>query len=92
MTVAACAKPPNVDELQWRQAVERAGGLHNPDRLFPVPAQGFKDLLARKAAQVHGYFSSRYFFSSLVFLSAFLQEQTVSLLKELLESLTTIVI
>ena len=49
---AARVKPPNVDELQWRAALQRAGGLNNPDRLWPVQAKGFKDLLARKNAQV----------------------------------------
>lgn len=49
---AARVKPPNVDELQWRAALQRAGGLDNPDRLWPVQAKGFKDLIARKNAQV----------------------------------------
>ena len=36
-----------VDELQWREALQRAGGADNPDHLWPVLAQGFKDLLGR---------------------------------------------
>jgi nuclear pore complex protein Nup54 len=48
---AARVKPAEVDELQWREALRRAGGPDNPDRLWPVQAQGFKGLLARKAAQ-----------------------------------------
>ena len=44
---AARAKPAGVDELQWREALQRAGGADNPDHLWPVLAQGFKDLLAR---------------------------------------------
>jgi len=44
-------KPANVDELRWRQALAQAGGQNNPDRLWPVLASGFKDLLARAAAQ-----------------------------------------
>lgn len=44
---AARVKPPGVDELQWREAMQRAGGPDNPDRLWPVLAQGFSDLLAR---------------------------------------------
>ncbi|KAL4423917.1 hypothetical protein ABPG75_001218 [Micractinium tetrahymenae] len=48
---AARVKPAGVDELQWRAALQRAGGPDNPDHLWPVLAQGFKDLLARKAAQ-----------------------------------------
>ena len=44
---AARAKPANADELQWREALQRAGGVDNPDHLWPVLAQGFKDLLAR---------------------------------------------
>ena len=31
--------------------MRRAGGVENNDRLWPVQAQGFKGLLARKAAQ-----------------------------------------
>lgn len=45
----ARAKPAGVDELQWREALQRAGGADNPDQLWPVLAQGFKDLLARWA-------------------------------------------
>ncbi|PSC73508.1 nuclear pore complex NUP54 [Micractinium conductrix] len=48
---AARVKPAGVDELQWREALQRAGGADNPDHLWPVLAQGFKDLLGRKAAQ-----------------------------------------
>lgn len=48
---AARVKPVGVDELQWRAALQRAGGADNPEHLWPVLAQGFKDLLARKAAQ-----------------------------------------
>lgn len=44
---AARAKPAGVDELQWREALQRAGGADNPDHLWPVLAHGFKDLLAR---------------------------------------------
>ena len=43
----ARVKPAGVDELQWREALQRAGGADNGDHLWPVLAQGFKDLLAR---------------------------------------------
>lgn len=46
---AAHVKPTCVDELQWREALQRAGGPDNPDHLWPVLAQGFRDLLARWA-------------------------------------------
>ena len=45
-------RPPHVDALQWRQAVHAAGGESNPQHLWPVLAVGFKDLVARKQAQV----------------------------------------
>jgi nuclear pore complex protein Nup54 len=48
---AARIKPPNVDELQWREAIRRAGGEDNPNHLWPVVANGFGALLARKRAQ-----------------------------------------
>jgi nuclear pore complex protein Nup54 len=48
---AARMKPPEVDELEWREALRRAGGVDNPDKLWPVEIVGFKGLLARKAAQ-----------------------------------------
>lgn len=48
---AARVKPADVDELQWREALRRAGGPDNPDHLWPVQCQGFKGLLARKAVQ-----------------------------------------
>eukprot|EP00877_Chromochloris_zofingiensis_P003356 jgi/Chrzof1/13020/Cz07g16200.t1 len=44
-------KPPNVDEWQWKQALKEAGGPDNPDRLWPVVANGFGDLLKRAQAQ-----------------------------------------
>ena len=49
----ARVKPADVDELQWRAALQQAGGPENPDRLWPVQAKGFRDLIARKNAQVH---------------------------------------
>ncbi|KAK9916340.1 hypothetical protein WJX75_001477 [Coccomyxa subellipsoidea] len=48
---AACQKPPGVDELRWREAMQRAGGPSNPNHLWPVLAHGTKDLIARKDAQ-----------------------------------------
>lgn len=50
---AACAKPQGVDELRWREAMQRAGAAAGPSRLWPVLALGTRDLLARKDAQVH---------------------------------------
>ena len=50
-TPAQRIKPSAVDELRWREALQRAGGPDNPDRLWPIQALGFRDLLARKAAQ-----------------------------------------
>eukprot|EP00878_Enallax_costatus_P003171 GHUV01003371.1.p1 GENE.GHUV01003371.1~~GHUV01003371.1.p1 ORF type:complete len:463 (+),score=140.84 GHUV01003371.1:198-1586(+) len=45
-------KPPRVlDELSWKQALRDAGGPDNPDRLWPVVASGFHDLLTRGQAQ-----------------------------------------
>ena len=41
-----------VDELQWREAMQRAGGEGNAKTLWPVLALGTRDLLARKQAQV----------------------------------------
>lgn len=44
-------KPNDIDELQWREALRRAGGPDNPQNLWPIPYNGFKGLLDRKAAQ-----------------------------------------
>ena len=41
-----------IDELQWREALQRAGGEGNAKHLWPVLALGTRDLLARKQAQV----------------------------------------
>lgn len=43
---------PGVDDLVWREAVQKAGGPENPDRLWPVLASGFASLRQREAAQV----------------------------------------
>ena len=40
-----------MDELAWREALVRAGGPNNLDRLWPVLATGMSDLLQREAAQ-----------------------------------------
>lgn len=48
---AARIKPQSVDDLRWREAMQRCGGPDNPDALWPVLATGFTDLLARKQAQ-----------------------------------------
>ena len=47
-------KPAGVDELQWREALARAGGPDNADHLWPVLAQGFDDLLARCVPRAMG--------------------------------------
>lgn len=44
-------KPSIVDEVRWRQAMKEAGGPDNPDRLWPVLAVGFKDLVSRSSVQ-----------------------------------------
>jgi hypothetical protein len=48
---AARVKPADIDELQWREAMRRAGGPDNPNGLWPVPYNGFNGLLERKMAQ-----------------------------------------
>ncbi|CAK0758941.1 hypothetical protein CVIRNUC_002659 [Coccomyxa viridis] len=48
---ASRVKPDGVDELQWREAMQRAGGEGNARNLWPVLALGTRDLLARKHAQ-----------------------------------------
>ena len=48
---AARVRVPGVDELQWRAALQSVGGPDNPDRLWPVLAEGTRGLLDRRAAQ-----------------------------------------
>ena len=48
---AARVKPADIDELQWREAMRRAGGPDNSHGLWPVPYNGFNGLLDRKMAQ-----------------------------------------
>lgn len=45
-------QPTTVDERQWTEALEKAGGEDNADRLWPVPAVGFRDLRQRAEAQL----------------------------------------
>ena len=42
----------DVDDLQWREALQTAGGPHNKQKLWPVAANGFQDLVTRKQEQV----------------------------------------
>lgn len=49
---AARVKPSGVDDLRWREALQRCGGADNADSLWPVAARGFEDLVSRKDAQV----------------------------------------
>ena len=48
---AATLMAAGVDELAWREAMVRAGGPDNGDRLWPVLATGLSDLLQREGAQ-----------------------------------------
>ncbi|WIA33449.1 hypothetical protein OEZ86_006581 [Tetradesmus obliquus] len=48
-----------VDELSWKQAMRDAGGPDNPDRLWPVAANGFDDLVKRTQAQAEGLAANR---------------------------------
>lgn len=43
--------PKGVGDLDWREATSRAGGVNNPNRLWPVAVSGFDGLLKRKDAQ-----------------------------------------
>lgn len=53
-------KPPFVvDELSWKQAMRDAGGPDNPDKLWPVAANGFEDLVKRTQAQAEGLAANR---------------------------------
>lgn len=40
-----------IEEWVWREALEEVGGPDNPEKLWPVLANGFKDLAARLKIQ-----------------------------------------
>lgn len=44
-------KPPSVDENKWRQALASIKGPNNPQKLWPVVANGFQDLNTRSKMQ-----------------------------------------
>ncbi|GFR49600.1 hypothetical protein Agub_g11670 [Astrephomene gubernaculifera] len=44
-------KPPGVDENRWRAALAAIGGPNNPQKLWPVGANGFRDLNTRSRMQ-----------------------------------------
>ncbi|CAG9460876.1 unnamed protein product [Pedinophyceae sp. YPF-701] len=48
---AARVQPPGVDRRQFEEAVRAAGGPNNPERLWPVMAVGFRDLMTRARVQ-----------------------------------------
>ena len=52
VTATCCLMCPDVDDLQWREALQAAGGAHNQTKLWPVAANGFQDLVLRKQEQV----------------------------------------
>ncbi|KAK9834956.1 hypothetical protein WJX84_003365, partial [Apatococcus fuscideae] len=41
----------DVDDLQWRETLQAAGGPSNKAKLWPVAANGFQDLVSRKQEQ-----------------------------------------
>lgn len=43
--------PKGIGDLDWREAINRAGGVNNANRLWPVAVSGFDELLKRKNAQ-----------------------------------------
>lgn len=84
---AARVKPPGVDELQWREALQRAGGPDNPDHLWPVPATGFRDLLSRRAAQEEALRENASRLEALVGLASALSTRQEAVLRETVEAL-----
>jgi len=52
-------RPHDVDDVQWREALEEVGGPDNEQRLWPVMARGFKDLKQRLDAQDQALESDR---------------------------------
>eukprot|EP00887_Chlorella_sp_A99_P000139 scaffold16.g139.t1 len=77
----------DVDELQWREALQRAGGPDNEDHLWPVLAQGFKDLLARKAAQDAAFKEQGERLEALQQTAALVASRQQALMKEQLENI-----
>lgn len=47
-----CNMPAGIGDLEWREATSKAGGVSNPNRLWPVAVSGFDELLKRKTVQV----------------------------------------
>jgi len=47
-----CNMPAGIGDLEWREATNKAGGVSNPNRLWPVAVSGFDELLTRKTVQV----------------------------------------
>mmetsp|Transcript_3141 Transcript_3141/g.11313 ORF Transcript_3141/g.11313 Transcript_3141/m.11313 type:complete len:443 (-) Transcript_3141:33-1361(-) len=48
---AARVKPAGVDESQWQEALEELKGSAQPEKMWPVAANGFGDLAGRLKAQ-----------------------------------------
>ena len=47
-----CNMPAGIGDLECREATNKAGGVNNPNRLWPVAVSGFDELLTRKTVQV----------------------------------------
>ena len=80
-------KPADVDELAWREALQRAGGANNPNKLWPVLARGFGDLLARRSAQVAALKEQSARMAALTSSVASLASRQETLLRERLEAI-----
>lgn len=80
-------KPADVDELAWREALQRAGGPDNPDKLWPILAKGFRDLLARRAAQEEALKEQTSRVESLTAAIATLASRQETLLRDRLEGI-----
>ncbi|DBA75950.1 TPA: hypothetical protein ACH3X2_008889 [Trebouxia sp. C0005] len=79
--------PKGIGDLEWREATSKAGGVSNPNRLWPVAVSGFDELLKRKTVQDDALKQHAERLANAVDMARTLQRSEETLLKDRMETI-----
>lgn len=79
--------PKGIGDLEWREATNKAGGVSNPNRLWPVAVSGFDELLTRKTVQDGALKQHAERLANAVDMARTLQRSEETLLKDRMETI-----